>query len=86
MPRAPSLTINTRARLLARERRRTRYWWLKQRRALGIAALIFGDSHASRLFLEGRWVAKYWRRKVCDPSFHPGQWGGFRYLTAYVSI
>jgi hypothetical protein len=45
---------------------------------LGRVAVVLGPSEAARLAGVSRYCARYWKRKVADPNFHPGCWGGHR--------
>ena len=50
--------------------------YAQQRDALGNASEEFGTLAASRTFGVHRGLARYWRKKVSDLEFHPGEWGG----------
>ena len=45
---------------------------------LGRTAASMGPSEAARLAGVTVKMARYWRDKVLDPTFHPGSWGGHR--------
>jgi len=46
--------------------------------AIGKLGNAVGPSNAARQCNVSVDVAKYWMRKVRDPAFHPGTWGGRR--------
>lgn len=47
---------------------------------LGLYATEVGPTVAARVFGVSRAVAKYWKQRVLDPTYHSDTWGGARYL------
>jgi hypothetical protein len=62
-----------------------RQQFLRVRYSLGVVTCIMGPTKAATIFGVKRWVAKYWRQKIMDPTFHPGPWGGFRYKKTVIT-
>lgn len=61
---------------------RVRRSFLQSHLRLGLLALTEGPAKAATTFGESIQVARYWMRRVSDPTFHCGTWGGQRYFVA----
>lgn len=59
---------------------KNRQQFLRANLAMGFLAQLRGCAFAGRVFQKSRQLARYWRRRVLDPTFHPGAWGGLRYM------
>lgn len=77
------LNLLTRAR---RERQKRLHAYhsvrVKNGLALGALGVRHGTAEARRVWMEDVSVDKvrYWKRKVLEEAFHPGPWGGVRWV------
>ncbi|ELR15987.1 uncharacterized protein ACA1_221630 [Acanthamoeba castellanii str. Neff] len=77
MPRQP---LATRRQIKEHEAHTNhRFSWRQKCYAIGAFALEHGCSAASTAFGVSRNVARYWRTKLLDPTFHPRPWGRSEY-------
>lgn len=58
----------------------------RRRMDLGRVAHEFGPTVAARLFGTTPTVAAYWKKKLLNPEFHAGTWGGFRFVFSSVAL